>query len=107
VKKLMRKGKTSWKQTNIDITFDYCQFAQGLKVPLVDVFSPGIRQIFETTSLNCPLQGGFYIQNHTVVAKNLPTFSQVGTEIRTDVIISNEKLVAFFNCYIYSKVIGG
>jgi Protein of unknown function (DUF1091) len=104
VKKFTKMGKTNWKPTNIDIKFDYCLFAKGLKVPIIDIFAPGLRPILEKAVRPCPFVGDFVIENYTVAADTYPTISPVGFLTRTNVHVSNDKLVPFISCYVYGKV---
>jgi Protein of unknown function (DUF1091) len=100
----MRRGKSTWKPTNIDMSFDFCAFADGLKVPFIDVFAPGIGQVLKTSRFSCPFLGGFHIQNYTASPHNFPTNIAVGTQLKTDVIMSNDRSMPFLSCYLYGKV---
>jgi Protein of unknown function (DUF1091) len=106
IKKFLKKGK-GWTPTNIDITFDFCKFTKGMKVPLIDVFLPGIRQKLEATFRTCPFQGGFYFQSQAVSAPIFPTNSAVGTQFKMELSLINDKFLNFLNCYLYTKVYGG
>jgi Protein of unknown function (DUF1091) len=104
VKKETKSGKSGWKPTNLDLSFDFCAFVRGMKVPLIDVFAPGIGELFKTTFPTCPFLNGFHIRNYTVTSRKFPSYNPVGTQLKTDITLKNEKSVVFLTCYLYGSV---
>jgi Protein of unknown function (DUF1091) len=102
----MKKGR-SWLATNIDVTVDFCLFIKGMRVPLFDVFAPGVTKTLDEIFPECPFQGGFNIDNYTVVSERYPTNNALGTQFKTDIMLSNEKLTTFATCTVYTKVYKG
>jgi Protein of unknown function (DUF1091) len=98
-------SKKNWKPSNINIDIDYCEFAEGAKNPLLNVFVPGVREKLGTMMRPCPYEGEIDVKNYTLeMGKNIVRIPK-GAKLKVEVSFLTGKLVPVFGVIFYNKVV--
>jgi hypothetical protein len=102
IRKRVQNDKKQWANPELDITMNYCDFAQGANNPVVNVLVPGLRQVLGDTLRPCPYLGPFLIKYNVEPGKqsNRP----VGQVVKTEVLLVTLNSQMFFTLTLLGKV---
>jgi Protein of unknown function (DUF1091) len=94
-----------WKLTNLNISFNYCDFAKGIDNPLLTVIAPGVRDKLASVLHQCPYKGHIVVQNYSFNMAKMMVRLPKGTKTKLEVNFLSNRRVPVFGIYSLSNVV--
>jgi Protein of unknown function (DUF1091) len=98
-------SKKQWKNSNININIDYCDFANGANNPLLTVFVPNLREQLGRMLRPCPYEGEIDVKNFTIEMGKRVVPYPIGKKQKLDVKFLTGKMATVLGVIFYTIVV--